>query len=73
MLVGLVGLAMGAVIVGCGGPATNGDAGQTEQLNAVIAAQARRHDARMASGFAAFEPAATRARPPADPAARRRL
>jgi lysophospholipase L1-like esterase len=38
-----------------------GDAGQTERLNAVIAAQARRHDARIASGFAAFEPAAARA------------
>jgi lysophospholipase L1-like esterase len=38
-----------------------GDAGQTEQLNAVLAVQARRYDARVASGFAAFAPAAARA------------
>jgi hypothetical protein len=33
------------------------DAGPTEQLNAVLAGQARRYQARVASGFAAFEPA----------------
>jgi lysophospholipase L1-like esterase len=36
------------------------DPGQTEQLNAVLTAQARRYKARIASGFAAFAPAADR-------------